>query len=353
MGEHGVRQRIGSAVLVLAVAAGIGLAGTGRAAAAVDPGARLSAVTGTGLHNTYEKARFARLTAGLDRLTETGDGGPALVELDVWTMWRRWIVKHDLPVLPAGDNNCVRGSTLNQDLGQCLANLRSWHEAHPGHPLVVVKLELKNGFAASRGFGPAQLDALLRAQLGAAALYRPADLLARPDGSAYADLDTASAADNWATLDALRGRFMVLAQTGTFEESNPADTLKTDVEYSTYLSAGPTAAAAFPVVKRNGVTGDPRTRFAAALRPWFISVDTDAAGFAALPAAQRAWYAGRRLFVVDTDIHAIPPALDRYAPTPAQAVARVQLVACDQASIASSDWGTVPGWSRSFARGSC
>jgi Phosphoinositide phospholipase C, Ca2+-dependent len=341
-------RRIG---IVMAMAAAIAAGAVTPVAAAVDPGARLSAVTGTGLHNTYDRSHYAGLGTALDRLTETGDGGPALIELDVWTLWHRWIVKHDLPVLPAGSNNCTKGTSPNQDLATCLANLKAWSTAHPGHPLVVVKIELKNGFAASSGFGPVQLDALLRARLGA--LYRPVDLLTRPDGTRFADLDVASAADNWATLPALRGRFMVIVQTGTFEESNPVDTLKTDVEYSTYLRADPAAAAAFPVVKRNGATGDPRTRYAAALRPWFVSVDTDAAGFAALPAAQRSWYATRHLFVVDTDVYTIPPAIDQFTPTTAQATARVQLAACQQASIASADWATVPGWTRAYARGSC
>lgn len=342
-------RRIGS-VLLAAVAIAVGVQAT-PADAAVDQGARLSQVTGTGLHNTYDRSTVASLGAALDRLTETGDGGPALVELDVWTLWRRWIVKHDLPVLPAGSNNCTRATAANQDLGGCLANLRAWGDAHPAHPLVIVKIELKNGFAASGGFGPAQFDALLQAQLGA--LYRPADLLTRPDGTRFADLDAAAAAGNWATMTALRGKFLVIVQTGTFEESNPVDTLKTDVEYSTYLRANPGGAAAFPVVKRNGATGDPRTRFPAALRPWFVSVDTDAAGFAALPAAQRSWYATRGLLVVDTDVYTIPPVIDQFAPTTAQATARVQLAACQQATIASSDWATVPGWTHAYARGSC
>lgn len=341
-------RRIGAVLVAAAIATGIQAA---PATAAVDPGVKLGAVTGTGLHNTYDRSRVASLGTALDRLTETGDGGPALVELDVWTLWKRWIVKHDLPLLPAGSNNCTRGTTPNQDLAYCLANLRAWGDAHPAHPLVIVKIEMKNGFAASSGFGPAQFDALLRAQLGA--LYRPADLLTRADGSRFGDLDSAAAAGNWASLTALRGKFMVIVQTGTFEESNPADTLKTDVEYSTYLRGNPTGAAAFPVVKRNGATGDPRTRFTAALRPWFVSVDTDAAGFAALPAGQRSWYATRQLLVVDTDVYTIPPAIDQYTPTTAQATARVQLAACQQATIASSDWGTVPGWTHAYPRGSC
>jgi hypothetical protein len=107
------------------------------------------------------------------------------------------------------------------------------------------------------------------------------------------------------------------------------------------------------VVKRAGATGDPRLGYAADLRGWFVSVDTDAAGFVALPAGTRAWYGGRHLWVVATDVHAVPPALDQHSPSTAAAVARVQAMACAQASIASSDWAQVPGWQVSFARGSC
>jgi hypothetical protein len=343
----------------LAMLAVVGLVALGGAlvpevaGAAAPPETRLGDVTGTGIHNTYDKATFASLTAALDAAASSGDLGPKLIELDVWTLWRRWLVAHDLPFLPASNNNCTSGSSRNQDLGGCLANLASWHAAHPGHAPIVVKIEMKNGFAASSGFGPAQFDALVRGRLGDAALYRPLDLLTRPDGTRFADLDTAAAADNWATLAAARGRFIVLVQTGTFEEGNPLDTLHTDVEYAGYLRGATGSAAAFPVVKRSGAAGDPRLGFAADLRGWFVSVDTDAAGFVALPASTRAWYGGRHLWVVATDVHAVPPALDQHAPTTAAAVARVQAMACAQASIASSDWAHVPGWQVSFQRGTC
>jgi hypothetical protein len=343
----------------LAMLAGVGLVALGAALvpagadAAPPPETRLGDVTGTGIHNTYSKATFGSLTAALDAAVASGDLGPKLIELDVWTLWRRWLVAHDLPFLPASNNNCTNGSARDQDLGGCLANLASWHAAHPGHAPIIVKIEMKNGFAASSGFGPAQFDALVRSRLGDAALYRPVGLLTRPDGSRFADLDAAAAADNWATLAAARGRFIVLVQTGTFEEGNPLDTLHTDVEYAGYLGGATASAVAFPVIKRSGASGDPRLGFPADLRGWFVSVDTDAVGFVALPASTRAFYASRHLWVVATDVHAVAPALDQRAPTTAAAVARVQAMACAQASVASSDWAQVPGWQVSFARGSC
>jgi hypothetical protein len=350
-----MRRRVTMAAVLVGLTLGVAFVPSVArvAGAAAPPDTRLGEVTGTGVHNTYDKAMFGSLTAALDAAAAGGDLGPKLIELDVWTLWRRWLVAHDLPFLPGSNNNCTRGTARDQDLGGCLDNLRSWHDAHPGHAPVVVKIEMKNGFAASSGFGPTQFDALIRGRLGDAALYRPADLLTRPDGSRFADLDAAAAANNWATLAAVRGRFLVLVQTGTFEENNPLDTLHTDVEYGGYLRGAATTAVAFPVVKRSGATADPRTRYAADLRPWFVSVDTDAAGFVALPASTRSWYAGQHLWVVATDVHAVPPPLDQRAPTTAAAVARVQLIACAQASVASSDWAQVPGWQVSFPRGSC
>jgi hypothetical protein len=334
------------------VGLGVGLL-PGVASAAPPLTTRLGDVTGTGVHNTYDKATYPSLATALDTAVSSGDLGPKLIEIDVWTLFRRWIVAHDLPIIGADNNNCLRGSAQNQDLGGCLDNLATWHATHPNHPLIIVKVEMKNGFAASGGFGPAQFDGLIHARLGDAALYRPADLLTRTDGTRFADLDSAAAADNWGTLTASRGRFMFLVQTGTFEEGNPLDTLHTDVEYGGYLRGTPAAAVAFPVIKRGGATGDPRLGFPADLRPWFVSVDTDAAGFVALPAGARAFYGSRHLWVVATDVHAVPPALDQHSPSTAQAVARVQAMACAQASIASSDWSTVPNWQVSFARGSC
>ena len=204
-----------SVAVTVVVTAAVGLGFPGTASAAVPAATRLGDVTGTGIHNTYDRSKFSVLTDALTTLTSTGDTGPKLLELDVWTLWSRWLVGHDLPVLPVDNNNCVSGSTHNQDLGVCLSNLASWHAAHPNHAPIIVKIEMKNGFAASSGFGPAQFDALLTAKLGAAALYRPVDLLTKSDGSGYTDLATAAAADNWATLTAARGRFMVLVQTGS------------------------------------------------------------------------------------------------------------------------------------------
>src|SRR5256885_1949968 len=167
---------------------------------------RQSHTTVVGVHNTYQKATFPYLADALD-------SGTGLIELDVWAdSWtRRWRVNHEIV---GQDNNCTAGGlrtgTRNQDLAGCLANIRAWHDAHPDHRPLIVKVELKAGFDSRVGLGPADFDRLVAAQLGNA-VYRPADLLAR-----YPTLDAAALADNWPTRSALAGKILIELIPGTF-----------------------------------------------------------------------------------------------------------------------------------------
>lgn len=347
-----VRRRV---AVTVALGLVIVLTGAAPASAALPDTTAIADATGTGLHNSYEPERHDFLVDALDAVTAGGDGGPHIIEIDVWTNARGWRVHHDFSLSGRNDNNCERATTpaelrttaRNQDLGSCLDNLRAWHELRPGHGLIVVKLELKSGFAASSGYGPAQLDRLIRDRLGDALLYRPADVV-----DAAPDLAAGARAGGWDALAATRGRFLFLVQTGTFEAGNPLDTLHTDVEYAAHLRADPAAAMLFPVTRREGASGDPRDPYPADLRPWFVVVDTDAVGLAGLPQATRDLYRSERLFVVATDAHAVAPALDREAPAPEAARERVALLACLQASVVSADW-TIAGWHDNVARGAC
>jgi hypothetical protein len=74
------------------------------------------------------------------------------------------------------------------------------------------------------------------------------------------------------------------------------------------------------------------------------AVRTPIGGLARQPAAQRAFYSTNRYLVVATDAHAVSPAPSRTSPTTQQAVARLQLLGCRGASVASADWYTVAGW---------
>src|SRR5262249_28459571 len=152
--------------------------------------------------------------------------------------------------------------------------------------------------------------------------------------------DAAARADAWLPVDQLRGRVILLVLKGTAE----FDSLPTDIEYARYLQANPATAVGFPFVPDGVAASDPRTRYDATLRPWFVVFDGPATTFAGLSAAARSFYSGNYYLLVTTDSHAVSPALSRTSPTTAQAVDRLRLLGCLGSSVASADWYTVPGW---------
>ncbi|MFD3926117.1 phosphatidylinositol-specific phospholipase C domain-containing protein [Streptomyces sp. NPDC058614] len=300
-----------------------------------------SSSTSVGVHNAYEKTKYPYFADALD-------SGAGMLELDVWTnvFGASWRVSHSNPL--GNDNNCVnaanaselRAKATNRDLGGCLADIKAWHDAHPGHRPIQLKIEMKDGFLGTSGRGPAQLDALLTSKLGDA-LLRPADV-----AGSHPDLDTAVRADGWPARSALAGKFIVELIPGTVEEGNPFDTLWTDREYATYLrdlaAAGRLReAGAFPAVHK-AATGDPRTRYTdATIRPWLVVFDGDAATYAN-GTIDTAWYDDRHYLVVMTDAQNVPPAIDGTNPTQQQALDRVALLAGQHASVVSADWYPLP-----------
>ncbi|QES47526.1 hypothetical protein DEJ50_06485 [Streptomyces venezuelae] len=346
----GLRDRITGGVAAVAVAVlALGL-GPGAASAAPAGSARAeesraadsyAGSTGVGVHNAYEKAKYPYFADALD-------SGAAMLEIDVWTNFfgSSWRVSHSNPV--GNDNNCENATTpaqlrtkaRNQNLAGCLADIRSWHDAHPGHRPIVLKLELKDGFAANLGRGPAELDALLGAKLGDA-LYRPGQLAA-----GHPDLDTAARAGAWPSRAALAGKFIVELIPGTLEEGNAADKLWTDREYAIHLrnlaAAGRLGqAAAFPAVHR-AEAGDPRNRYAdASLRPWFVVFDGDASAYAG-GSIDTGWYDRNHYLLIATDAHNVAPAIDGTRPTEVQARERLALLAGKHASVISADWYPLP-----------
>ncbi|MGD9482009.1 phosphatidylinositol-specific phospholipase C domain-containing protein [Streptomyces sp. TRM70308] len=334
---------LATAALVAALTTALTTAPAHAAPHAVDPGALSYAqTTGVGVHNAYEESRYPYLADALD-------SGASMLELDVWTnsFGPGWRVAHNSPLW--NDNNCVDADTAaelrtrarDRDLAGCLSDLRAWHEANPGHRPVLLKVELKDGFNGTAGRGPAAFDALVRRELGNA-LFAPGDLLGE-----HATLDAAARAGAWPTRDALAGRFLVHLIPGTVEQSNPFDSLWTDVEYARHLralaaSGGLGTAAAFPAAHRAG-PGDPRTRYTdAGLRPWFVVFDGDASAYAAGD-IDTGWYARNGYLLVMTDAHAVPPALDPRQPDEAAARARVAELAEAHATIVSTDWTPLPG----------
>lgn len=328
--------------LISAAAAAI-LVGTflaGTPAHAAGPSSRVSATTTVGIHNAYEQGTYPYLAQALD-------ARPGLVELDVWdnVITREWKVSHSNPLGNA--NNCVAATSAadlytggrNKNLESCLDDIRIWLAAHPGAGPLYLKLELKAGFSARTGLGPAQLDATIAAHLGSAA-FRPADLI-----GGYSTLDVAVRADAWPSRQQLAGKVIIELIPGTVEEANPTDTLWTDVEYARYLAglaaAGTLARAQiFPAVHR-AQAGDPRGRYAdATLRPWFVAFDGDATAYVT-GGIDTAWYDANHYLLVMTDAQNVPPAVS--GTDLAGAEARVAELARDHASVASSDWAALPG----------
>lgn len=296
---------------------------------------KLSHVTTVGVHNTYDPAAYPYLAQALDN-------GSSLLELDVWPDFftHEWKVSHSNPL--GNGNNCVDARTAadlysggtNKDLESCLDDIRIWLGAHPGRPPLTVKIEMKTGFSANTGLGPAQLDAAFRDHLGAA-VFKPADLL-----GSHATLDEASKADNWPTLDALRGKVLTEIIPGTVEEGNPTDTLHTDVEYAGYLldqkAAGKLdSVQIFPTV-HGAASGDPRDKYSAEQKPWFVVFDGDASEW--LAKAGMSWYDENHYYVVMTDAQNVAPAIDDHHPTVDQATQRVAELAKQHASVVTSDW---------------
>ena len=325
-----------------ACAALLALPGAAPRAAAVDTGSlSLAAATTVGIHNTYDPSAYPYLAQSLDN-------GTSLIELDSWVnpFTGRFDVAHSDPI--GNDDNCVSATSASglysgstdQGLGSCLDDIRLWMGAHPGHGPIMIKLEMKVGFDQTDGLGPAALDALIKQHLGGM-VFRPADLLAKPGGGGYPDLDTAARAGNWPTRSALAGKAIIEVIPGTVEQDNPFDNLPTDVEYADHLrdlaaSGQAGQAEVFPSVL-GAASGDPRTRYDdTTIRPWFVVFDGDAATY--VNGIDTSWYDARHYLLVMTDAQNVAPKLDDTSPSAAQASARVSQLAADHASFVSCDW---------------
>ena len=343
------RLTAGAATLGAAVLA---LAATVAPAAADTASAPLSHSTVVGLHNTYDDgAQFPRLANALD-------AGTGMIELDTWTdvFTDEWKVSHSNPT--GNSNNCVDASrpadiytgSANKDLGSCLDDVKYWLASHPTSGPLYIKLEMKIGFEADFGMGPAELDALIGAHLGDL-VYRPADLL----HGGYPTLDAAAKADAWPARSALAGKVVLYVIPGTVELANPFDTLHTDVEYATYLknlaAAGHMGQAeVFPAVL-GAQAGDPRGQYSdTSIRPWFVFFDGDASTY--VTSVDTSWYDAGNYILIMTDAQNVAPALSDTAPSQSDAAARVALLAGKHASVVSTDWtGLPPVLSEVLSRG--
>ncbi len=326
----------GLSAALVALTVTIGWSG---AALAAGSGSRVSQTTTVGVHNTYDPATFTYLAQALDQ-------NPGLIELDVWPdpVTREWKVSHTNPL--GNVNNCVAATTAsqlytggaNKDLEYCLDDIRLWLGAHPTAGPLILKLEMKTGFSSRTKQGAAELDAAIAAHLGSA-VFKPIDLLGH-----YDSLDAAAKADAWPNRGQLAGKVIIEAIPGTVEEGNPTDTLWTDTEYAQYLKGLAAAGALsraqiFPAV-HNAQSGDPRIRYGdKTLRPWFVVFDGDASAYFT-GGIDTSWYDSNHYLLIMTDVQKISPAVP--AGDTAAARARVALVAGRHASVASSDWSSMP-----------
>jgi len=333
-------RRLASVLATLGAAA-LAVAATVTPAAADVGSTPLSKTTVVGVHNTYNQSAFPRLANALDT-------GTSMIELDTWAdvFGGYWKVSHTNPV--GNSNNCVNASSpsdiytgsTNKDLGSCLDDVKYWLTSHPASGPLYVKIEMKQGFEAYAGLGPAQLDALINSHLGSL-VFRPASLL----GGSYPTLDAAARAGAWPSRAALAGKVVVYVIPGTVELNNPFDTLHTDVEYATYLknlaAAGKiTQATIFPAVL-GAAPGDPRSQYSdASIRPWFVVFDGDAETY--VTSVDTSWYDTGHYILIMTDAQNVAPALSDTAPSQADAQARVALLATKHASVVSTDWTGLP-----------
>lgn len=339
---HGIRTSVRALLLfVLVIPTVLGATTLPARAATAGGSLSLAGATTVGIHNTYNNSSYPYLADALD-------AGASLIELDTWTdvVTDEWKVSHDNPV--GNSNNCVNATSVsglytggtNQDLGACLDDIRIWLSAHPTAGPIFIKIEMKMGFEADMGMGPAQFDAYVKQHIGSID-YTPADLL----NGKYTTLNAAAKANAWPSRSALAGKVVMEIIPGTVELANPFDTLHTDVEYATYLkdlyaSGDVGNAMVFPSVL-GAASGDPRTQYSdTTIRPWFVFFDGDASTYIN-DGIDTSWYDTNHYILIMTDAENVSPQLSDTNPSVADAQARVAELALAHASVVSCDWATL------------
>ncbi|EYF02660.1 Ca2+-dependent phosphoinositide-specific phospholipase C [Chondromyces apiculatus] len=160
-------------------------------------------------HNTYNPSKFGNLEDALQL-------GFRALEIDIHefpNFYFQFPVKHS-----AGDpdnaNNC------QGDLRACLAKIRTWSNAHPGHEPITLQIDLKvgvsNAFVAWSDLQHSILHHQIGEELGTK-LFRPRDL---QDFTQYDNIRAGVYFKGWPTIDALRGKVIVLIMGGPINDKN-------------------------------------------------------------------------------------------------------------------------------------
>lgn len=117
-----------------------------------------------------------------------------------------WYVRHLPGALgqSGNDNNCTGNGSGTNNLSACLDDIRAFSDAHPGHEVITLYLDKKQGWSmASSQRRPRDLDALVTRRLGGK-LYTPAQLKGNAPSVREAAQRTL-----WPRLQDLRGRVLI------------------------------------------------------------------------------------------------------------------------------------------------
>lgn len=125
-------------------------------------------------------------------------------------------------------------------LSDCLGELRAFAQAVPEHEVITLWLDLKDEWGAAHS--PAELDALLDGELGAA-VWSPQELLAGCPGAV--DLATAALdpACGWPPLTELRGRVIVALTGGDLSQPDAPLSIYADEGQRAFVAPAVTDAA--------------------------------------------------------------------------------------------------------------
>jgi hypothetical protein len=146
-------------------------------------------------HNSYQRDERPVTEQLVWSATQPHQGGCRGLELDLQEspdLWM-WSVHHD-----------QYQGRADAQLTEYLRHLRTWSAFNAGHDVVTIALDLKARASDRRQF-PRYLDAVVDEFLGGSRIFTPAEL----QGSARS-LVAGAMATGWPTLEALRGRFILV-----------------------------------------------------------------------------------------------------------------------------------------------